>query len=64
VAYYLYNFHKGNLFTFSIHYHFQKGNIQVETGRHPRGDNTSINWSEVPTEVDPGLGTFIINILL
>ncbi|XP_076070465.1 glutathione S-transferase C-terminal domain-containing protein-like [Mytilus galloprovincialis] len=32
-----------------------KGEIQIETGIHPRGDNTAILWSEVPEGVDPGL---------
>lgn len=32
-----------------------KGEIKIETGRHPRGDNTAILWSEVPEGVDPGL---------
>lgn len=32
-----------------------KGEIQIETGIHPRGDNTAILWSEVPEGVYPGL---------
>lgn len=31
-----------------------KGNIQIEIGDHPRGENTAINWSEVPDGVHPG----------